>query len=62
MHFLRKQFTDCRKIGRKEKRGTGQQEFWSLNFLVGPAVLIPRPETELLVEAVLKHFARSESG
>ena len=41
---------------------TGQQEFWSLNFAVGPSVLIPRPETELLVEAVLKHFARSESG
>jgi release factor glutamine methyltransferase len=36
---------------------TGRQEFWSLDFLVSPAVLIPRPETELLVEAVLA-FAR----
>ncbi len=35
---------------------TGHQEFWSLDFLVSPAVLIPRPETELLVEAVLKHL------
>ncbi len=33
----------------------GRQEFWSLEFLVTPAVLIPRPETELLVEAVLHH-------
>jgi release factor glutamine methyltransferase len=33
---------------------TGHKEFWSLDFQVTPAVLIPRPETELLVEAVLE--------
>ncbi len=32
---------------------TGQREFWSLPFTVTPAVLIPRPETELLVERAL---------
>lgn len=32
----------------------GEQEFWSLPFYVTPDVLIPRPETELLIEAVLK--------
>lgn len=32
----------------------GQKEFWSLDFEVNPFVLIPRPETELLVEEVLK--------
>ena len=31
----------------------GEKEFWSLRFEVGPPVLIPRPETETLVEAVL---------
>jgi len=34
----------------------GQQEFWSLLFEVSPAVLIPRPETELLVERALEHI------
>ncbi len=31
----------------------GQRAFWSLDLLVTPAVLIPRPETELLVERML---------
>jgi len=33
---------------------TGKQEFWGLDFSVTPDVLIPRPETELVVEAALK--------
>jgi release factor glutamine methyltransferase len=40
---------------------TGQKEFWSLNFEVDSQVLIPRPETELLVEEALKILSdRSE--
>ena len=39
---------------------TGTQEFWSLSFAVNPAVLIPRPETELLVEIVLEKCRGSE--
>ncbi len=34
----------------------GQQEFWALPFEVSPDVLIPRSETELIVEAVLSLF------
>ena len=33
---------------------TGQREFWTLNLKVTPDTLIPRPETELLVETALK--------
>ena len=33
---------------------TGHQEFWGMDFIVTPAVLIPRPETEHLIETVLK--------
>ncbi|MBW2366475.1 MAG: peptide chain release factor N(5)-glutamine methyltransferase [Deltaproteobacteria bacterium] len=36
---------------------TGRKEFWSLNLTVSPAVLIPRPETECLVEAALDRLA-----
>jgi release factor glutamine methyltransferase len=32
----------------------GEREFWSLSFEVSPAVLVPRPETELLVERALR--------
>ena len=37
----------------------GEREFRGLSFEVSPAVLIPRPETELLVEALLDLFPRS---
>ncbi|MGN6715943.1 MAG: peptide chain release factor N(5)-glutamine methyltransferase [Candidatus Binatia bacterium] len=36
---------------------TGQQEFWSLDLIVSSDVLVPRPETELLVEIALKELA-----
>lgn len=36
---------------------TGRREFWSLEFEVTPDVLVPRPETELLVERALAAIA-----
>ena len=36
----------------------GVQEFWSLDFTVSPAVLIPRPETEQLLEKVIAAYQK----
>jgi len=43
---------------------TGEREFWSLPLAVSPAVLIPRPESELVVERALALLSepRSDSG
>ena len=38
---------------------TGHQEFWSLEFQVSPCVLIPRPDTEVVVETALRLLAAS---
>jgi release factor glutamine methyltransferase len=37
---------------------TGSKEFWSLELQVSPATLVPRPETELLVEIALREIPR----
>ena len=37
---------------------TGSKEFWSHELLVSPATLVPRPETELLVELALREIPR----
>jgi len=42
---------------------TGHQEFWGMDFVVSPAVLIPRPETEHVIEKVLALVKReNDSG
>jgi release factor glutamine methyltransferase len=45
-----------RVIGEPIAYITGVKEFWSLPFKVSPATLIPRPDTEILVELVLEEF------
>ena len=41
---------------------TGHQEFWGMDLLVSPAVLIPRPETEHVIETVLSYVGRGDVG
>jgi release factor glutamine methyltransferase len=40
---------------------TGHQEFWGVDLIVSPAVLIPRPETEHVVETVLELLTSEET-
>ena len=49
---------DARERGEPIAYLTGRREFWSLDLAVTPDVLIPRPETELLVELALARIPR----
>ena len=51
---LFEEFLDARAQGEPAQYITGRQDFYGLEFEVTPAVLIPRPETELLIEAAIK--------
>jgi release factor glutamine methyltransferase len=41
---------------------TGHQEFWGMDLIVSPAVLIPRPETEHVIETTLELAGVARSG
>jgi release factor glutamine methyltransferase len=41
---------------------TGHQEFWGMDLIVSPAVLIPRPETEHVIETVLELAGAAKNG
>ncbi|QIB33204.1 peptide chain release factor N(5)-glutamine methyltransferase [Ancylobacter pratisalsi] len=49
-------WTDRRLAGEPMARLSGRREFWSLDFALSPETLVPRPETETLVEAALEIY------
>ena len=55
-----REWVERRRAGEPVAYLTGEREFYSLAFKVSPAVLIPRPETELLVETALGLIAADE--
>ena len=54
------QLIQLRQQGQPVAHLTGLREFWSLNFSVNDSTLIPRPETETLVEFILDKFSDRE--
>jgi release factor glutamine methyltransferase len=61
------QLADFQKLVNRRQQGvpvahlTGSREFWSLDFSVDDSTLIPRPETETLVEYLLENFGDREN-
>ena len=53
-----------RRRERREPTGyiIGHREFWNLDMEVGPGVLVPRPETEFLVEEALSRLSPADTG
>ena len=41
---------------------TGRRAFWTIELEVGPGVLVPRPDSESLIEAAVAHFGTSAPG
>ncbi|VAW60992.1 Peptide chain release factor N(5)-glutamine methyltransferase [hydrothermal vent metagenome] len=54
------QLMDKRCAGHPVAHITGHREFWSLDLLVNENTLIPRPDTELMVEQILQHCPQND--
>ena len=54
------ELVNSRVAGKPVAHLTGSREFWSFDLRVTPDVLVPRPETEVLVEAALERLPKEE--
>ena len=55
-------WVERRRLGEPVAYILGEKEFWSLRFDVGREVLVPRPETECLIEEVLRFYRPPGEG
>ncbi|HVE01064.1 MAG TPA: peptide chain release factor N(5)-glutamine methyltransferase [Sphingomicrobium sp.] len=51
---------DRRKAGEPVAYITGRRAFWNIELHVGPGVLIPRPDSEVLIASAIEHFEGGE--
>jgi release factor glutamine methyltransferase len=51
------EYIERRRAGEPIAYITGQRAFWTIDLLVGPGALVPRPDSETLIAAAVEHFA-----
>ncbi|HKX92503.1 MAG TPA: peptide chain release factor N(5)-glutamine methyltransferase [Sphingomicrobium sp.] len=54
------QMVERRKAGEPIAYITGRRAFWNIELHVGPGVLVPRPDSEVLIAAAIEHFQGSD--
>jgi len=54
------ELVERRKAGEPVAYITGRRAFWNVELHVGPGVLIPRPDSEVLIASALEHFEGTE--
>ncbi|HEX7931182.1 MAG TPA: peptide chain release factor N(5)-glutamine methyltransferase [Sphingomicrobium sp.] len=54
------EMVERRKSGEPVAYITGRRAFWNIELHVGPGVLIPRPDSEVLISSALEHFEDGE--
>jgi release factor glutamine methyltransferase len=54
------QMVERRKAGEPVAYITGRRAFWNVELHVGPGVLVPRPDSEVLISSAIEHFEGAE--
>lgn len=54
------EMVDRRKAGEPVAYITGRRAFWNIELHVGPGVLVPRPDSEVLISSAIEHFDRTD--
>ncbi len=54
------EMVERRKAGEPVAYITGRRAFWNIELHVGPGVLVPRPDSEVLISSAIEHFDRTD--